>query len=171
MKRRLQAEFAAAVLALGCNLVLTAQNPSGSWKEYTYPDDSFAITLPADPDIHKDLTKPTTIYSLHATSDIIVKVSVASGVEECPTTLASLKAQSLKLMGQSAVKDFSATGYPGFEYESNGNQGDRIYGRLVCAGARLYSVESSWPVDDPKPAVVSRIVDSFRILSPAAHNN
>ena len=170
MKRRLQAEFAAVVLALGCNLALAAQNPTWSWKEYTYPNDGFAITLPAQPDIHKDLSKPTRIYTLHATSDIIVKVSVAGAVEECPTTLASLKGQSVQLMGQSAVKEFSETGYPGFEYESNGNQGDRIYGRLFCAGARLYSVESSWPVDDPKPAVVSRIIESFRILSPAAHN-
>lgn len=170
MKRRLQAEFAAAVLALGWNLVLAAQNSSWSWKEYAYPDDGFAITLPAAPDIHKDLTKPTKIYTLHATSDIIVKVSVANGVEECPATLASLKAQSVKLMGPSAVKEFSVTSNPGFEYESNGNQGDRIYGRLFCAGGRLYSVESSWPVDDPKPAVVSRIVESFRLLSPSAHN-
>jgi hypothetical protein len=165
MNRRLQAEFAVAVLALSCNLALAAQNPSWSWQEYTYPDNGFAITLPAAPDIHKDLNKPTTIYSLHATSDIIVKVSVASGVEDCPATLASLRGQSAQLMGQSSVKDFSGTGYPGFEYESNGNQGDRIYGRLLCAGGNLYSVESSWPVDDPKPDVVTRIVDSFRILN------
>ena len=170
MKCKLQAEFAAVVLALGCNLVLAAQNPAWSWKEYAYPDDGFAITLPAPPDIHKDLNKPTKIYTLHATSDIIVKVSVASNVEDCPATLASLKGQSVQLMGQSSVKDFSAMGYPGFEYESNGNQGDRIYGRLFCAGGRLYSVESSWPVDDPKPDVVTRIIDSFRILSPSARN-
>ena len=165
-------KLAALLLAiLSGNLLLPAQTLTPAWKEYVYPEDGFAIALPSAPTLHKDLDKPNMMYSVHPTSDIVVNLTVVREVEDCAATVASFKEEALKTGDPSSVKDFSASGYAGFERESNGPQGDKLYGRYFCANGKFYFLGASWPVDDPKPSVVPRIVESFRLLNPSPHNS
>ena len=167
MKRKFAPMF---VLALAGNVLLAGQTPASSWKEYVYPDDGFAITLPMAPDVHKDPSHPSMFYTLHPTSDIVMGVMVESRIDDCQAALASFRSGMSPAVGPSRLKDFSANGHNGFEYENNGHQGDEVYGRYFCVNGKFYTLTATWPVDDPKPAVVPRIMDSFRILNPGSHN-
>jgi len=157
-----------SVLILTLGLPLAAQQSAPPWKEYVYPSDGFAITSPSPPSIWKDPDHPITQYALHPTSDVVVNVSAAGGVEDCPAQLASWKQGMQERWGSSSLKDIALAGHAGFECEHQGKQGDEIYGRFFCENGTLYTVGGSWPVDSPKPAVVTRIVESFRILDPAS---
>ena len=45
---------------------LPSQNRTSSWKEYAYPSEGFAITLPTDPSPHDDATMPEMrAYTVH----------------------------------------------------------------------------------------------------------
>jgi hypothetical protein len=166
MKTKVPSIFA-LILILGA--VLAAQHSTPAWKEYVYPSDGFAITLPSAPSVWKDPDHPNTQYTLHPSSDVVINLSAAGDVEDCPAQLASWKQGMSARWGASSLKDVSLGGHAGFECEHEGKQGDEVYGRFFCENGTLYTVAGSWPVDNPKPAVVTRIVDSFRILDPASH--
>jgi hypothetical protein len=157
------------VLILAGNILFARQSPGSSWKEYVYPDDAFAITLPAAPNLHKDPTHPSMFYTLHPTSDIVMGVMVESRIEDCQAAIASFRSGMSPEAGPSRLKNFSANGHNGFEYEGNGQQGDKVYARYFCVNGKFYTLTATWPVDDPKPAVVPRIMDSFRILNPGSN--
>lgn len=156
------------VLVLILGAVLVAQRSTLAWKEYVYPSDGFAITLPSPPSVWKDPDHPNTQYTLHASSDVVINLSAAGDVEDCPAQLASWKQGMRARWGASSLKDVSLDGHAGFECEHKGQQGDEIYGRFFCENGTLYTVAASWPADDPKPANVTRVVESFRILDPAS---
>ena len=157
-----------SILMVMFNVPLLAQSTTPSWKEYVYPRDGFAITLPSPPSIWKDPDHPNTQYTLHPTSDVVISVSAAGEVEDCPGQLGSWKQGMRDRWGPSSLKDVSLDGHAGFECEHKGQQGDEIYGRFFCENGTLYTVAGSWPVDNPKPSVVTRIVESFRILDSGA---
>lgn len=159
---------AISVLILMLGVLMAAQRSTPPWKEYVYPSDGFAITLPSPPSVWKDPNHPNTQYTLHPTSDVVVNVSAAGNVEDCPGQLGSWKQGMRDRWGSSSLKDVALDGHAGFECEHKGQQGDEIYGRFFCENGTLYTVAGSWPVDNPKPAVVTRIVESFRILDPAS---
>ena len=159
-----------SMLILILSVLLAAQRSTPSWKEYVYPSDGFAITLPSPPSAWKDPDHPNTQYTLHPSSDVVVNVSAAGGVEDCPAQLGSWNQGMRDRWGPSSLKDVSLDGRAGFECEHKGLQGDEIYGRFFCENGTLYTVAASWPVDNPKPSAVTRIVESFRILNRASHN-
>jgi hypothetical protein len=157
-----------SVLVLMLGGLLAAQRSAPSWKEYVYPSDGFAISLPSPPSAWKDPDHPNTQYTLHPSSDVVINLSAAGDVEDCPAQLGSWKQGMRDRWGASSLKDISQGGHAGFECEHKGAQGDEVYGRFFCENGTLYTVAASWPVDTPKPSVVTRIVESFRILNPAS---
>jgi hypothetical protein len=156
------------VVLLAPSVLAVAQAASPAWKEYVYPTDGFAITLPSPPSVWKDPDHPNTQYTVHPSSDVVVNLSAAGDVEDCPAQLGSWKQGMRARWGPSSLKEVSLAGHAGFECEHKGQQGDEIYGRFFCENGTLYTVAASWPVDNPKPPVVTRIVESFRILGPAS---
>ncbi len=166
----------AAILVL-VPFLLFGQESASSWKEYVYPNDGFAITLPSAPNPHRDLTMPNmTAYTVHLAGNISVTLRVASEMRDCASTLALLKEGALhgKQPGQpidpSSVRDFSANGYPGVEYEFNVNPKLKTYDRYYCVKGRFYIFTADWPSNAPKPPAVARIIESFRLTKPAALN-
>ena len=137
-----------------------------SWKEYVDLENGFAIRLPAAPDIWKDPTHPSTHYTLHVTSDTIINVLVMREVKDCPALLTYYADSARQLGGPSSVRDISVDGHQGFEIVPSA-EGDSGYTRSLCANEKFYTLAASWLRGDPKPPVVTRILDSFRILKPA----
>lgn len=167
MNRKFASVF---LLTLASSALLVGQTARPPWKEYVYPDSGFAITLPSQPSVWKDPTRSSNIqYTVHPTSDIVFGVLVESEIKDCPATLADFRDSARKIL-QSSVKDFVWKGDAGYETESEGHQGDRMYGRYFCVNGKFYGITATWPADDSKPAVVPRIMDSFRILNADARN-
>src|SRR2546428_5463949 len=92
------------------------------WKEYVYSSAGFAITLPHDPNPHRDPTMPEmTAYTVHLSPQAAFTLRVSSQTRDCPATLKQLKDGALagKQPGLVAgsLKDVSVSGRPGVEWE------------------------------------------------------
>jgi len=98
-----------------------------------------------------------------------MNVIVIREIKDCPADLASWEKAMREQVGAEFVKRILVNGHSAVEYESKGYQGDRIFGRFFCENGTHYALGGSWPVGDPRPAILTQIVDSFRLLSDAAH--
>ncbi len=156
----------ALLTAIGvCCATAFAQDGSAKWKKFEYPNLGFSVSLPGTPDIRTEKLPPTTMYTLHVTSDIIVNVIVVEYPGgECEKNLNSIKEEA---MGQGfGIQEISGDGYSGYEFEDNGPVSGN-YVRQLCAHRKLYVIAGSWPVGNPKPDVITRFVNSFHLMSSA----
>jgi hypothetical protein len=153
-----------AVLALG-------QDQKGAWKEYVYENDGFAITLPLPPyPPHADPALPDmTVYTV-ALSSGRLSLRVSHRNRGCSTILTQLKDGALagkSGINPSSVKEVSINGNPGLEYEYKLNPDQFSSDRYYCVDEMFYAFSSSWPSNSPRPAAVTRILNSFRLLKSA----
>jgi hypothetical protein len=145
-----------------------AQQQSSSWKEYDFPDDGFAITVPETPKQHGDPTNPEFwVYSIPLQGTAVLSVRVSHQKRDCAATLAQLKdgaARGDSGIDPSSVKTPSIDGNPGLEYEWRSparTSSDRFY----CVNGKFYAFSASWPRGQTRPPTIVRVVNSFRLLN------
>jgi len=132
-------------------------------------DDGFAITLPYAPAPHQDAGLPEmTVYTVSLPSEANLSLRVSHQKRDCATTLEQLKNGGLEGksgIDASSVKDVSVNGHPGVEYQYKLGP-DRVSSdRFYCVNGRFYAFSISWPSNKSRPAAVTRIVNSFRLLN------
>ena len=145
-----------------------AQRQNASWKEYTFADDGFAITLPDATTPHPDATLPeTTVYTVSVPPDAKLSLRVSHQDRDCATTLAQLKDGALKGkagIDPSSLIEISINGYPGVEYQYKLGPGFYSSDRFYCVNGRFYMFSIAWPLNQSRPATAMRVLNSFRLL-------
>jgi hypothetical protein len=152
------------------------------WKEYTFPKDSFAITLPERVDAHEDSTlSPATFKAFTVSTTYIYTVRVASGLVlglhvvtfpgGCSDFISKLQAAmadpsklGIHIDPSESDKVTEIGGFPAVENERDTEPKIRSYDRFQCVGNKLYVFSTSWPRGSKMPPEISRAIESFRIL-------
>ena len=141
---------------------------NASWKEYTFADDGFAITLPDATNPHPDATLPeTTVYTVPVSPDAKLSLRVSHQDRDCAATLAQLKDGALKGkagIDPSSLTEVSIDGYPGIEYQYKLGPGFYSSDRFYCVNGRFYTFSLAWPLNQSRPTTAMRVVNSFRLL-------
>jgi len=145
------------------------QRKQVQWKEYVYPDDGFALTLPSPPSINESPALPgATAYAIYSESDdsgFVLRVMHKKG--NCASAIAKLKESVLSgnnaSIDRSSVKEPSFDGNRGLEYMFKRNTTVAI-DRLYCLNERLYYFTVNWPSGRPIPAAATRMLNSFRLV-------
>jgi hypothetical protein len=169
MKLGLFAAFLVATQIIG----VAQDSPSPpAWKEYVYPENSFAITLPSDPHPHKSGQVPNgAAYSVRLSGAGFTLVSTQAN-EGCVEAVRSQSAMWEK--GKNAppegfrgisFREVEGTGYTGVEFVQQVPSGSIDYERWVCGAHHMYVFVSQWGPSKSEPNDLRRIVDSFRLLT------
>jgi hypothetical protein len=174
--------------AMTVPLLLTAQSVRSNgtkqekWKEYTFPDDSFAITLPERVDPHEDSTlspatfkaftvSTTYIYTVPLASGLVLSLHVVTFPGGCSDFISQLQAamadpakMGIHVDPSESDKVTEMGGYPAVEGERDTEPKFRSYDRFQCVDKKLYVFSTRWPRGSKMPPEISRAIDSFRIL-------
>jgi hypothetical protein len=159
------------------------------WKEYAYPNDGFAITLPHRADPHEDSTlskatftaftvSGTQAYTVGLSADRPVTLHVATFPKGCSDffgqyqslirgakdgTIDTSKAGIQ--VDAATLREVTVGGYPAVENEHETKSQSRYYDRTQCVDKKLYIFTVTWPAGSTKPSELSRIINSFRLLT------
>lgn len=172
-EKALGAERAAAQAALdavACSMApgQTAAPEStanqSAWHEYICPKDGFAITIPNAP--QKQSLQRVNFYKLFMTEDesIVAQLWVSAEPVDCAARLREMQAMVNRGAG---TKETTFQGRPGFESVDVHTNGPTylLYDLDQCLANRTYRFHARWLTDHPKPEEVTRIFDSFRLLT------
>jgi hypothetical protein len=159
------------------------------WREYSYPNDGFAIRLPERVDPHEDGSLSTATfkaftvttpyaYTFHVAENSFLTLHVITFPSGCAEFFSQY--QSLIRRGNTpdtakmgiqpdpsmSKRELEAGGYPAVETEhSEAGPSSRYYDRMQCVDKKLYVFTARWPLGSQKPLEISRAIDSFRILT------
>jgi hypothetical protein len=137
------------------------QIPPTNWKEYQYVKARFAMTFPYEPKPHPDRSDNGILVltvGLTPSSAISIRVKQADNCD------ATLRARFQKpAPGSPKKKVVSVSGHDGYEYERPEGR-VWVYQRNWCGDGFVFFADSEWPVGDPKPPGIARIVNSFRLI-------
>jgi hypothetical protein len=164
----------AALDAVACSIVQsTAPESTGSqsdWHEYICQKDGFAITLPNAP--KKQSLRRVNSYNLFMTEDesIVTQLSVSAEPVDCAAGIVEMRAivnKPLPLGAIRATKEITFQGSPAFESVDIHTNGPTyvLYELTQCSVNRTYRFHARWLTDHSKPEEVTRIFDSFRLLT------
>jgi hypothetical protein len=147
------------------------KQPAQQWKPYIYPDDGFAITLPAQTTPRNDGgDRHIHLYTVRLQGGTIFNLRAVHRLMDCETTLADLwdKADNNKDPKESVIrgtlKEVSLAGLRGLEYET-GSSGERSLHRFHCGDKIFYIISAGYK--GKRPANVDRIINSFQVVNPA----
>lgn len=147
---------------------LTQQHRVVSWKEYTFADDGFAVTLPEAPSTDSRSSLPEmAVYTVSLLPDSKLRLQVSHRNRDCDATLAQLRKGAIQGKSgadRASLKEVSIDGHPGVEYQYKNGISRAFSDRLYCVNGKFYWFSSYWPDTQPRPAGVDRIVKSFRLL-------
>jgi hypothetical protein len=168
-QKALGAERAAAQAALdGVACSMTSDQAAaresaanqGAWREYVCPKDGFAISLPNAP--QKQSLQRSNFYKLFMTEDesIVAQLWVSAEPIDCATGLREMRASR-------GTAETTFQGNPAFESIDRHTNGPRylLYDLTECVANRTYDFHARWLTDHPKPEEVTRIFNSFRLLT------
>ncbi len=150
--------------------------PKAEWKEYSYPDDGFAMTSPGPPAFEKEQKAEDSgnielrMYSV----DMVGGVEVLMSVSDFPNANHATPKEALQgaVNGSTAPpkakktsqKDIELQQVPGIEFE--GENGDfHLLGRYYWKDNRLFSLLAVSPLGQPVPADALRMMDSLRFVT------
>lgn len=141
------------------------------WRPYVYPDDGFAITLPAPTTPHNDGgDRHIHLYSVRLESGTIFNLRAVHKLMDCETTLADLwdKADNNKDPREPVIrgtlKQVELSGLRGLEYET-GSSDERNLHRFHCGDKIFYIISAGYK--GKRPADVNKIINSFQVVNPA----
>lgn len=156
--------------------VFAQTNSQGEqWKDYSYPENEFTITLPSDPHPHASSQMPNgTAYTVSLSTGGL-SLHTMKAVENCEEGLkaqkqlyASRNAGSAKTAsgGFKAIYFRNITGvdYNAIEFLQQVPNGRMDYERWICGEHRLFVIVASWNSGQQQPRELERIVKSFRLL-------
>ena len=146
------------------------------WKEYSYPDDGFALTAPSKPAFQKQqqATAAGNVemrqYSVDLESDsgVLMSVSDFPNAEKADPKTAlegavngSIQATKAKKTSQ---KDVALQQVPGIEFEAE-SEAYHMLGRYYWSKGRLLSLLAVAPINAPIPADAVRVMDSLKLIT------
>jgi hypothetical protein len=151
----------------------TPKQTAQQWRPYIYPDDGFAITLPAQPTPRNDGgDRHIHVYTVRLAGGTIFNLRAVHRLMDCETTLADLwdKADNNKdpkePVIRGSLKEVSLAGLRGLEYET-GSSAERSLHRFHCGDKIFYIISAGYK--GKRPADIDRIINSFQVVNPA-HN-
>ncbi len=146
------------------------------WKEYVYPENGFAITLPSDPHPHESSQMSQgTAYSVNLPGGSVLSLHTMTASGNCWQVLEAqakdarhrMEAGTAESNGFKAlsVKEIAGTGYKGFQFVQQVPNGQMDYERWVCSAHRLFVFAATWRRrGEQQSTEIDRIVNSFRVL-------
>ena len=140
-----------SVVFVLATFVATAPAVAEGWEEYSYPDYTFSVTFPANPQIEQTILQvapgrsvPARVYSLRQ-SNLIFKMTVAE-LEGANLAESAVVDHAIKMLSQAAKVRLNI---PARIYEVYGRQltiegadGSRSMVQLFDYNARLYQIEA-----------------------------
>jgi hypothetical protein len=150
--------------------------PSGQkeqkWKEYEFPDDAFAITLPSAPKPHKDpQDKNFNVYTISLVEkDSLLSLRAANRFVNCEAGLREVKrglqngADQERLPLPGSLQEISFGGSPALDYEYLFNASQKVFERYYCADQKLYIFTFLYPTSQERPPSSTRILQSFHLI-------
>jgi TonB family protein len=144
---------------------------SSVWKEYAYPETSFAITLPEEPHPHGSSQMPNAIvYSVTLPDGARFSLHTEEANDRCVDTVRD-QLDNAKNTAESrgftvlSFREVEGSGYAGVEFIQKVPTGKIDYERWICGAKRLYVLASFWDPGESRPKELQRIVDSFRLIT------
>jgi hypothetical protein len=141
-----------------------------AWHEYICPKDGFAISLPNVP--KKQSLQRVNSYNLFMTQDesIVAQLWVSAEPVDCAAGLREMQAMVNRPLPSGAIRGIKETtfqGTPAFESVDPHTNGPTslLHDLTQCLGNRTYKFHARWLTGQPKPEEVSRIFNSFRLLT------
>jgi hypothetical protein len=136
------------------------------WKEYVYKAAGFAVTAPKPP--REQDWDPSRVFEFSLDSDLNLRLEVSKPKRDCAeferwaTQHGSSKQRKLLLVaGHTAVDQWSRPP----------NATRLFFTRATCINSTTYIFAADWVVDvpgqeidDPRPEIVRKIMDSFRVV-------
>jgi hypothetical protein len=160
----------AAVLISALIYPTLAQQPKQQWRPYVFPDDGFAITLPAPVTPHDDGgDRHIHVYTVRLSDGTIFSLRAVHKLMDCETTLADLwdKADGNKdprePVVRGSLKEVSLDGLRGLEYETS-KAGEKNLHRFQCGNKIFYMFTVGYK--GKRPAELDRIINSFHQVNP-----
>ncbi|HEY6129419.1 MAG TPA: hypothetical protein VIW23_14690 [Candidatus Acidoferrum sp.] len=141
-----------------------------AWHEYICPKDGFAISLPNAP--KKQSLQRSNFYKLFQAEDesIVAQLWVSAEPVDCTGWLREMRAMVNQPLPNGAIRGTTETtfrGRPAFESADAHTNGPtyQLYDLNECLGNTTYRFHARWLTDHHKPEEVTRIFDSFRLLT------
>ena len=150
--------------------------PKPEWKEYSYPDEGFAMTTPAQPQFEKQqkATASGNIELRQYSVELPGNVEVLMSVSDFPNTNHATPKQALEgaVNGstqtpnakKTSEKDIDLQQVPGIEFEGE-SSGFRLFGRYYWKNNRLFSLLAVSPLDQPVPPDALKVMDSLKFVT------
>jgi hypothetical protein len=137
-----------------------------AWHEYICPKDGFAISLPNAPKIRSNFYK----LLLAEDESVVAQLWVSAEPVDCTAWLREMQAMVNRPLPPGATGGTTETtfqGRTGFESVDAHTNGPTylLYDLKQCLGNKTYRFHARWLTDRPKPEEVTRIFDSFRLLT------
>jgi len=178
-QKALAAEQSAAQAALdaaACSLTPGQSEAPASipnqavWQEYVCPKDGFGISLPNAP--KEESLQRSDFYKLFMTGDesIDAQLWVSAEPVDCAAWIRETRTLVNRPVPPGATRITTETtfqGSPAFESIDRLTNGPRylLYDLTECSANKTYTFHARWLNDHPKPEEVTRIFDSFRLLT------
>ena len=153
-------------------LVVEAKDNKQQWKEYTFDDDGFVISLPAPVTPHKDAKDPEfNVYSVSFGTNSLLNLRASSQPTDCDVFISQLRQrlQDTKPTDKYAplsgsFKQIVIEGRPALQYEYSFSDTQTRLERYYCAYQKLYIFSVVYPVNQPRPSDSDRILNSFELI-------
>ena len=144
---------------------------TAQWRPYVFPDDGFAIALPAPVTPRNDAgDRHIHVYTVRLQDGTIFNLRAVHKLMDCDTTLADLwdKADANKDSREPVIrgtlKQVDLSGLRGLEYET-GSSNERSLHRFHCGDKIFYIISAGYK--GKRPADVNKIISSFQVVNPA----
>lgn len=148
----------------------SAQKSAQQWREFVFPQDGFAITLPYSPRPYYDGgDRHINVYSVQL-GKTVVTLRAISRLMDCETALSdqwdTANSKETNNLIKNSLKQISPPGMKGLEYETELGSGERSLHRFQCADEHRFYIFSAGYAGKQRPADVDRIIKSFHLVSP-----
>lgn len=152
------------------------QAPKPEWKEYSYPEDGFAMTTPMQPGFEKQqqATESGSLELRQYSVDMAANVEVLMSISDFANTNHATPKDALEAavngsMGaakakKTSEKDIELQQVPGIEFEGE-SDGFHLFGRYYWKDNRLFSLLAVSPLGQPVPADALKVMDSLKFVA------
>lgn len=168
------------LLFIAASLLVTplfAQSPQSGWKEYSYANDGFAVSAPAEPAFAKQ-DKPTAAGNVE-THNYTIELGNNSGVMISSAQFQGQTTESSKMLLQRArdgalnavngklvsEQEITLQGFPGLEFQF-ANDAFHARVRMYLLKTRLVTSMAIAPKGSDLPANADKVLSSLKLLPP-----
>jgi hypothetical protein len=158
-------------------LAAAAQPQRQRWTEHTYPKDGFAISAPATVEVHEE-SNGVRVYSIQVSRESLFSIHVgetSASEMQCSTMLKDRHLRDQENQVQpifpGTMKEINISGHPGVEYENKMDIDQVTYHviwREYCVESKGFFLGFFYPINQPRPGVANRLLDSFHLLDKTA---